>query len=77
VEYSLQWRIAARRGTGFEVFLTVDTNLADQQNLQGRKRAIIVLNRNKWNAIQLVLDKIVDAVTRAKPGSFTVVEIPR
>lgn len=61
---------------GFDVFLTVDTNLAYQQNLQGRRLAIIVLSRNKWKSIEPLLSKIGNLVDHAKRGSFTVVEIP-
>jgi len=60
---------------GFEVLLTTDTNLRYQQNLQGRKLAVVVLSRNRWSLVKPLLDQIVIAVMAAKPGSFTVVEI--
>jgi len=62
---------------GFDLLLTADKNLAYQQNLAGRKIAIVVLGRNRWSLIQPELDRIVDAVNRANPGSYTLVEIPR
>jgi hypothetical protein len=61
---------------GFDLLLTADKNLAYQQNLAGRKIAIVALGRNRWSLIQPELDRIVDAVNRAKPGSYTLVEIP-
>jgi hypothetical protein len=61
---------------GFDLLLTADKNLAYQQNLAGRKIAIVALGRNRWSLIQPELDRIVDAVIRAKPGSYTLVEIP-
>ena len=61
---------------GFDLLLTADKNLAYQQNLAGRKIAIVALGRNRWSLIQLELDRIVDAVNRARPGSYTLVEIP-
>jgi hypothetical protein len=60
---------------GFEVLLTTDTNLRYQQNLQGRKLAIVVLSRNRWSLVKPLLDQIVNAVIAATPGSFTLVEI--
>jgi hypothetical protein len=68
--------LQAAEKDGFDVSLTTDTNLAYQQNLIGRKLAIVVLSRNKWKAIERMLDEISDAVNRAKRGSFTIIEIP-
>jgi|CZKJ01.1.fsa_nt_gi hypothetical protein len=61
---------------GFDLLLTADKNLAYQQNLAGRKMAIVALGRNRWSLIQPELDRIVAAVNRSKPGSYTLVEIP-
>jgi hypothetical protein len=61
---------------GFDLLLTADKNLAYQQNLAGRRMAIVALGRNRWSLIQPELVRIVDAVNRAKPGSYTLVEIP-
>jgi hypothetical protein len=61
---------------GFEVLLTTDNNLAYQQNLKGRKIAIVVISRNRWRLVQRMIRKIVAAVNSAKPGSYTLIEIP-
>jgi hypothetical protein len=61
---------------GFDVLLTTDKNLAYQQNLSNRKIAIVALGRNRWSLIQPALQRISDVVTAAKPGSYTLVEIP-
>jgi hypothetical protein len=37
---------------GFDVLLTTDTNLPHQQNLQGRKLAIVILSRNRWSLVR-------------------------
>lgn len=34
---------------GFDLLLTVDKNLAYQQNLAGRKIGIVALSRNRWS----------------------------
>lgn len=60
---------------GFDLLLTADKNLAYQQNLAGRTIAIVALGRNRWNLIEPELDRIIDAVNRAKPGTYTLVEI--
>lgn len=61
---------------GFEVLLTTDTHLPEQQPLKGRKLAIVILSKNRWVLIKLKLREIVAAVNSAKPGTYTVVEIP-
>ena len=61
---------------GFDVLVTTDKNLVYQQNLSGRKIAIVVLGRNRWSLIRSTLPRIASAVNAAKPGSYTLVEIP-
>jgi hypothetical protein len=61
---------------GFEVLLTTDNGLAYQQNLKGRKIAIVVLSRNKWRIVQRMIRKIAAAVDAAEPGSYVIIEIP-
>lgn len=61
---------------GFDVLLTTDKNLSYQQNLRNREIAIVALGKTRWSLIQSVLGPILAAVTTAKPGSFTLVEIP-
>ena len=61
---------------GFELLLTTDNNLAYQQNLKGRKIAIVVLSRNRWRSVQRRMPQIVEAVDAATPGTYAVIEIP-
>ena len=61
---------------GSDVLLTTDKNLAYQQNLSHRAIAIVALGRNRWSLIQPALQRIAEAVSAAKPGSYTLVEIP-
>ena|SRR5712672_2489313 len=60
---------------GFDVLLTTDTNLQFQQNLEGRKLAIIVLSKNRWKLIRPMLTQIASAVAAAQPGKVAIVEI--
>jgi len=61
---------------GFEVLITTDKNLRYQQNLAGRKIAIVVLGHARWSSLKVDLAKIVAAVNAATPGSYTEVDIP-
>jgi hypothetical protein len=70
-----QLRRAAEKA-GFDVLLTTDNSLPFQQNLEGRKLAVVVLNKNRWNLIRRALPQIAAAIAGAKFGSCIVVEIP-
>jgi hypothetical protein len=61
---------------GFNVLLTTDKNLAYQQNLKNRAIAIVVLDQSSWPVVRQHIERIKTAVDAAKPGSYTVVEIP-
>jgi hypothetical protein len=40
--------LKAAEEAGFDVLLTTDTNLPHQQNLKGRKLAIVILSKRAW-----------------------------
>ena len=61
---------------GFEVLITTDKNLSYQQNLKGRRIAIVVLGLGRWSLIRHRVYQVVAAVNVATPGSFAEVEIP-
>lgn len=58
----------------FDVLLTADQNLKYQQNMAGRKIAIIVLPTNYMPDVLELAPKIRAALDRIKPGDY--VEIP-
>jgi hypothetical protein len=66
----------AAEAAGFDLFVTTDRNLRYQQNLAGRKIAIIVLGNGRWRLIKNRLPIIGATVAAAAPGSFTEIEIP-
>ena len=66
----------AAEAAGFEVLVTTDKNLPNQQNLVRRKLAIVVLGNAQWPVLKLHIQLAVDAINSTKPGSFAVVEIP-
>jgi len=66
---------AAERA-GFDLFITADQEMSYQQNLTGRKMALVVLNTNNWSFIKAGISEIMAAVDAAIPGSYAEVEIP-
>jgi len=67
--------LSAAEKEGFQILLTTDKNLVYQQNLGGRKIAVVALSTNRWSLIQTALERIAEAVRAAKPSSYTLVEI--
>jgi hypothetical protein len=61
---------------GFEILLTTDKNLVHQQNLRGRKIGVVILGSTKWSLIMPLLEQIRHAVESAKPGTYTLVDVP-
>ncbi len=64
--------IAAIEADGYEVLLTNDKNIANQQSLNGREIAVVALPLNRRAAIMARVADIVDTIRRAKPGQHTV-----
>ena len=62
---------------GYDLLLTSDKNIRYQQNLSGRKIAIVVLGNQQWPDVKFHLERILEAVNAANPGSYTEVEIPQ
>ena len=61
---------------GFDVLLTTDKRIRYQQNLTGRKIAIVVLSNSTWRFVRLYSERIALVVAEAKPGSYAEVDIP-
>ncbi len=59
---------------GFEVFVTGDQRLIYEQNLAGRRLAVIALSANNWPIIKNHLPAILAAIDSAAPGSVQMVE---
>jgi len=66
----------AAEAAGFEILVTTDKNFTHQQNLQGRKIAIVLLGNQQWPVLRVHVQAVVDAVNAAQPGSYVLVEIP-
>ena len=61
---------------GFELLLTADNNMRYQQNLTGRRIAIVVLSTPQWPRVRRHVVRVAAIVSNATPGSYTEVEIP-
>ncbi len=68
--------IAAAEAAGFEVLVTTDKNMRNQQNLGARKLAFIVLGNQQWPTLRQFVDKVVAAVDAVTPGAYVEVEVP-
>lgn len=65
--------LRAAEESGFAVIVTGDKNISCQQNLAGRKLALIVLENTDWNVIKPNPNPVAEALNSATPGSFQVV----
>jgi hypothetical protein len=68
--------LTAAEDAGFDVLVTGDKNIRYQQNLDGRRIALVVLSTPRWPVVKLHLEKIAAAVNAATPGSYVEVELP-
>jgi predicted nuclease of predicted toxin-antitoxin system len=62
---------------GMEVFVTGDGTLAYEQNLTGRRLAIVALSTNNWPIVKNHAPRILAAIDNATPGSFQSVDCGR
>jgi predicted nuclease of predicted toxin-antitoxin system len=69
--------LTAAEAAAVDLLLTTDQRIRYQQNLTGRKIAIVVLaGTTKWSHVRLHLERIATVVNAATPGSYTEVAIP-
>ena len=69
--YELGWANGALLSVAeaeFDALITTDQSLRYQQNLVGRRLAILVLPTTSWPRIQAHVERIVSAVDALNPG---------
>ena len=67
----------AAEAAAIDLLLTTDRRIRYQQNLTGRKIALVVLTgTTKWSHVRLHLERVAAQVNAATPGSYAEVEIP-
>ncbi len=54
----------------FDVFITSDQNLRYQQNLTGRRIALLILSTNYWPTLRDQKGKIHSALALLQPGQY-------
>lgn len=69
--------LAAAEEAGFDLLFTTDKGIRYQQNLVGRRIALVVLTgTTKWARVKLNLHRIAECIDAATPGSYVEVHIP-
>jgi hypothetical protein len=66
----------ATEAATFDVLVTSDQNIPQQQNLVGRRLALVVLSSNIWNVVRNHGVAIAAAVDVVSPGSCETVVMP-
>jgi hypothetical protein len=59
-----------RAESEFDLFLTADKNLRYQQNLKGRRLAILVLPSNRLKVLRSMIQDIEVAIAQVVPGKL-------
>lgn len=67
--------LTAAEDAGFDLFITADQELSYQQNLSGRRIAVLVLSTNNWSVIREQFEEIIKAIDAIAPGSLTSIQI--
>ena len=68
--------LAVAEQSGYELLLTTDKNLVYRQNLTERTIAIVVIGHSQWSVLKPHVQRVVEAVNVAVPGSYAEVDIP-
>jgi hypothetical protein len=69
--------LKAAEEAALDLLLTTDRRIRYQQNLTGRRIALVVLTgTTKWSRVRLQFEHIAAVVNAATPGSYTEIEIP-
>jgi hypothetical protein len=68
--------LAAAEEAGFDVLVTSDQNIRYQQNLGGRKIALLVLGSNIWPIVCNYAEEIAAKASGTVPGGYEFIEMP-
>ena len=61
----------------FDVLVTADQNLRYQQNLSGRKLAILILPSNQVPVVVQLLPQVESTLATIQPGTLVEIPLPR
>ena len=80
--YELRWAtlkngvlLQSAELAGYELLITTDKSLFHQQNLHGRKIAIIAMGQANWPIVKTHIAQIIAAINVAVPGSYQLIEM--
>ena len=62
--------IAKAEASGFDVLVSADQNIRYQQNLTGRRLALLILLTQNWNRLKPHAAKVATAVDELRPGDY-------
>jgi len=68
--------LTAAEADGFAALITADRNMRYQQNLVGRRIAIVVLQTNHWPTIRGSIQAVIEAVGQIEVGAYIHVALP-
>jgi predicted nuclease of predicted toxin-antitoxin system len=68
--------LAVAETDGFDVLLTTDKNMRYQQNLAGRKIAVVVLGLQQWPSLRPHVQSVAEAIKAVKSGSYLEIDFP-
>ncbi len=66
--------LVSRAEADFDVLVLADKNLRYQQNLAGRRLALVELPTNRWPILEQLGIHVADAVHSASVGSYVIVQ---
>lgn len=68
--------LSAAESAGFAIMITSDQNIGRQQNLSGRRIALVVLTTNHWLTVKSRAAAVRKACHESGEGTYTVVPFP-
>jgi hypothetical protein len=68
--------LVAAESAGFDVFITTDRSLQYQQNLAGRRLAILVLPTTDWRRIRNQVETVATGIAALTPGAYLELSFP-
>ncbi len=67
--------LSAAESAGFNILLTGDKSLEYEQNIAGRKIAVVAISAPHWRIVKDHINRIALAIDGATPGTFTRVDV--
>ena len=67
--------LTAAEQAGFDMIVTADKNMRYQQNLEGRRIALVVLSTPQWPIVKLYANKIAAVVNAVAAGSYIEIDL--